>query len=165
MTQDTGSKKPRNWGKIALVGSLALNLLVAGLVIGAFARFDGGPGHHGDRGSMGLGAFINALPEAKQEQVRAASGFFGEDRKVSKDTMRKKREAFEQTLLAQPFSEPAARAAIKEHRDYALGFSERMQEALVTAVADLSDSERANFAAQVEQAKEQRKTHKKYNKP
>lgn len=161
MTQDTSSKKPRNWSKIALIGSLAVNLLVVGLVAGAFARFDGGPSPHGDRGSMGMGAYIKALPPAKQDQVRAASGFFGENRKASMREMREKRNNFEQMLLAQPFSEEAARAAIREHNAFALGFNDRLQDALVTAVADLSEAERKEFADQVKTAREKRKSHKK----
>ncbi|WP_069300882.1 periplasmic heavy metal sensor [Neptunicoccus sediminis] len=153
MTQTTEIRKTRNWGKVALIGSLALNLLVVGLVVGAFGRFDG---HAGGRAGMGLGSFIKALPEAEQDMVRAASGLRREDRKKTMQALRASKNALEQALLAQPFNEEAARAAIKAHHLIALQHGERLQNALVKAVADMSPQDHATYVERVHQEQEKR---------
>ncbi|PLS22318.1 periplasmic heavy metal sensor [Neptunicoccus cionae] len=153
MTQKTEIKKTRNWGKIALIGSLALNLLVVGLVVGAFGRFEAPPS---GRASMGLGSFIKALPEAEQDMVRAASGLRREDRKKTMDAFRASKDALEEALLAQPFSEEAARAAVSAHHNIALEHGARLQNALVKAVADMTPQEHEAYVERVRQEQEKR---------
>ncbi|GGA08698.1 periplasmic heavy metal sensor [Neptunicoccus cionae] len=158
MTQTTEIKKTRNWGKIALIGSLALNLLVVGLVVGAFARFDGPPL---GRAGMGLGVFIKSLPEAEQDMVRAASGLRPEDRTETMKAFRASKDALGRALLAQPFSEETARAAIQAHHSISLRHAERLQDALVKAVADMTPQEHDAYVERVRQEQEKRRKRKK----
>ena len=106
-------KKPRNWLRVAFIASLAVNLLVVAALSGAFWKNQGPKGRHLDRVSMGLGAYILALPDAEQAEVLALAGKGSKNRKACRKTMRQKREMLEQVLHSTPFSEEDVRAAME----------------------------------------------------
>ena len=155
---DAAEKPKRNWMKIVLIGSLALNLLIVGLVVGAMMRFDKGHGRHFDRVSMGMGLFIQALPEDARKQVKASGGPYVGNFRAFRKEMRVSQKRLETAILATPFSEEAVRAAISARRDFALGATAQVQDAFVSALSGLSVEERATFNARVETLRKERKS-------
>lgn len=82
------SKRPGRALRVALVLSLAVNLLVAGAVAGAFYRADGAPAEraqkeHG-RGSFGV-PYVRALSKEDRKAVGDAMRAAGLDRKVGRE--------------------------------------------------------------------------------
>lgn len=144
-----GAATPRRPGrgrKVLLIGSLALNLIFIGLIVGAVLR-GGPPGsgpRHLDRMSMGLGAYIEALPPDVRAGVKAAGGGFDlADRRARFQAVREGRRAMTAALKADPFDADALRAAVAGHRNAALGGSVALQDAFVEAFAALSPEQRA----------------------
>ncbi len=102
----------RRWVRIALVVSLALNLLVVGLVAGAIL---GGPRDR-DRNpalrDLGFGPFVAALPRADRREMGRAiareAGAFRENRAE----MRAMFEAFLTALRAEPYDPDAVQRIV-----------------------------------------------------
>ncbi len=144
-------KKPRNWLRVAFIASFAVNLLIVAAFAGAFLKHQGPKGRHLDRVSMGLGAYILALPEPAQTDVMALVGKGSKDRKAFRKSMRKHRDMLEQSLQETPFSPEAVRAAMTASQGAVLSKTQSLHEAYLAAVIAMSDAERA---AHFERAKE-----------
>ena len=157
MSKETPEKRQVNWTRIVLIGSLALNLLIVGLVAAALWRFEPGKPRHMDRISMGLGLYIAALPDDDRAKLRAATGLRGADRKSFLREMRKSHRDMEQILLAKPFSADAVRQAINDHRAFAIGATRDMQTVFVDILEGYSEAERDQYFARVEQLRSEKK--------
>lgn len=110
MANDRAARRP--WVKIALAASLALNLLVAGMVAGALL---GGPRDRDRKPALrdlGLGPFVTALPEDGRrlmgEAMTRNAGAFRENRAG----MRAMFEAFLTELRADPFDADTLRQIV-----------------------------------------------------
>lgn len=164
MTDAPNPQKSRSWGwgRIALILSLAVNLIVIGLVAGVLlSPPNKGPkgARHLDRVSMGLGSYVMALPEDARAQVIAAAG--GLERGSRKEAIKKFREGRRKVvqLINDPNLDSAAlEAALEEQRGFAMGRTVALHTAFVEAVTSLSSEERAAF---LERAKELRKRHRR----
>lgn len=148
------------WRTVVFIASLALNLVVIGLVAGAFfaGRHSYIP-HHLDRVSMGLGDYIRALPEEARDRVLQAGGGF--DRANLRERLRelrRNRDALRQVMEAEPFDIEAARAALEAHRDKALQSTRAVQDAFLEAFAALSPEDRAAVIAEARDARKHRKS-------
>lgn len=141
--QTPAPKAPRKWTRIVLILSLAINLLVVAALVGAFFKHDKRQGPHLDRASMGLGAYILALPEPAQSEVMAMIGKGSEDRREFRKTMYKLRKDTETALQATPFSVDAVKSALDQQRNGALQRTAQVQDAYLTALAAMTDAERA----------------------
>ncbi len=157
----TPSTKGRNWTRIALLISLALNLVIVGALVGAFWKNEKPTGRHLDRMSMGLGAYVRALPEPAQSEVMALIGSGSEDRRSFRRAMRERQREFERVLLEKPFSEQAVRAALMQKRDFALNKTVRLQDAYVDALVAMSDAERAAHFDRAQELVEKRRKGKR----
>ena len=149
-------KRGRNWTRIALIGSLAVNLLIVGTLAGAFWKHEKPKGRHMDRISMGLGANILALPEPAQGEIAALVGKGFESRRAFRRIMRDSQKELLAALRAEPFSEEVLRAAFEAHRGAALGKSRVLQDAYVDALVDMSDEERAAHLDRAEQIRKKK---------
>jgi Spy/CpxP family protein refolding chaperone len=131
--------------KIALGLSLAVNLLILGLVLGALLA--AGPGRS-DRDdprlrSLGLGPFALALPREDRQAVT--------DR-IDRDALRAERRAMGRSLvqlraalLAEPFDRAAAEAALAGSRASASAAQAQGHAALLDHIETLSADERAEL--------------------
>jgi uncharacterized membrane protein len=133
--------------KIALVVSVALNLAVAGLAVGAWLR-DGPRG--GMPRDMSFGPFSEALDDADRKSIRRSLlervGEFREQRKAAKAEF----EALLMALRAEPFEPEAMQAALAaiEARN-----SERLElgrTLIETRLIEMSPEARKAFADRLE---------------
>jgi uncharacterized membrane protein len=137
--------------KIALALSLALNLLVLGLVGGALLSF-GPPGGGDDPRlrTLGLGPFALALEREDRDAMRGRLD--GEalraDRRVIGASLAELRGA----LLADPFDRAAAEAALARARGATEALQGRGHAALLDQIGTMSASERAALAERLERA-------------
>ena len=143
MSQTRQAKKPRNWMRMALILSLAINLLIVGALVGAFAKNEKTTGRHLDRASMGLGAYILALPTPKQDEILSMIGKGSKDRREFRKNMKEFRRELDATLQAQPFSSQAVKNAMDLQRMSAIARTVKIQEAYLAALAEMSEEERA----------------------
>jgi uncharacterized membrane protein len=102
-TAPDAPKTRRPWGKIVLFVSLALNLLVVGVVIGAVVNGPRDRDRNPALRDLGFGPFVHALPRADRRELGEAllrqAGAFRQNRAE----MRASFEAFLGALRAEPF--------------------------------------------------------------
>ncbi len=149
-TQESGPV--RRWRKNLLIGSLALNFAVVGVVIGAkFGGRHAGFGHPEKRwaGEFGMMPFWHALPaEARRElghRMRADRGNFAERRAEN--------EAFFRQLLvalsAQPYDRGAVQALMQAQNRRVQEAHWRSQALLLEVIDGLTPQQRAAFVAEL----------------
>ena len=147
-----GSPRPARGMKWLLVGSLALNLLVGGLVIGAVIK---GPpmGSHGDMvRDMGFGAFDQALTREDRDHLREAFRKAAPARGDMRRMLRADVDAMLAALRAVPFDPAALDAALALQRQR---IEQRMtlgQQLLRDRLLAMTETERAGFADRLEAA-------------
>lgn len=154
--QKTGHDKnggSGRWKKALLALSLALNLAIAGVVVGTFLR-SGGEERRLSR-SPGQGAFgapyMLALDKEDRRSV-FASMRAGKDERMPDRRMR--REMFAnvlENLRATPFDPAALEAAVSKQAQSSVKVQNRVQKAWLDVVSKMNDEERAAYAASVEQ--------------
>ncbi len=146
------------WAKALLAVSLALNLLVAGVVVGA--RFDGdgpkGPPGRSTRDARSsfdpaLGPFSRSLPDPYREQavqaLRERAGDYRDNRAQLADQL-----ATMLTILrAQEFDEEALRAVMAAQTEVFERRGEIGRDVVVEQIAAMSADERAALAARMEE--------------
>ena len=147
------TEKPRrNW---LLIGSLALNLLVIGAIVGVAIR--GGPPDRHRRGpDNGLPAIARALPSEYRDDLRdkLRETWTKSDRRQERDAIRA---AFISAVQADEFDGDAVRALIQRQRDLASGMSENMADILVGVLASMSKEDRAEFAENLQHPRKKKK--------
>ena len=155
----------RRWVKVAFVVSLALNLVVVGLVVGVFLRMPHGAGPYG-KVSMGLGTHISAFsPEQRDKFDGLVAAEIGSQRAFFK-RLRQERRQVTRLVLAEPFDADAVRESLKNTRGVAVDGAEAVQEAFVSVLADMSAEEFSAYVAAVEtKRKERRKRWHKKKRP
>ncbi|MEE4187658.1 MAG: periplasmic heavy metal sensor [Roseobacter sp.] len=151
---DTAKAKRFPWLKIALAGSLALNLLIVGFLAGSAARQMGNGGALSAR-SPGLGAFgapyMIALPQDNRRDVLRA---LRETRGEALPDRRARREMFVEVvglIQAQPFDIEVLSAAVARQAETTVSVQKRAQSAWLNVVANMTDAERESYAAAVEE--------------
>lgn len=137
------TKRPGRLLRVALVISIALNLAVAGLVVGSAVKF------RGERPvplrDLGFGAFTDVM--TKEQRARLRQAFFAQapDFKDLRRQMQSDRSAVLDSLRAQPFDPAAfghALAAMNARHAARTGYGEVLLRDLVTS---MSNEERAAF--------------------
>lgn len=111
--QKTGSSGPGSSGKglrIALAVSVALNLAVAGVVVGAMVKHDGPAGRMEGR-DLGFGPFTEALTPEQRATLRRAYIAKMPDLRAARQEMRADQRTLLANLRADPF-DPAALSAV-----------------------------------------------------
>ncbi len=141
--------------RIALFLSLALNVLVVGVVGGAMLRNDGPPARRAEIATAfdaGIGPYSLAMTREQRRSLGNRIGDYEHDFDRNRDETRAFVNEFLATLRTAPFD--ATRLADLITRMQA-GLSQRQQigsQALLAEIAAMSDAERVVFAEKLENA-------------
>ena len=150
-TNSTGpemSGSPRGWTWWLLAGSLALNLLVAGTLVGSYI---GGHhhGHHGDGRRGGLTSvtgFAESLPADRAkllanevEPAREKLSSLRQDLKAARSQIKK-------IIRAEPFDAEAFKSGMQRIYDIRVNARKLASDAFTAAVLSMTPEERKHFA-------------------
>ncbi|MCK0150650.1 periplasmic heavy metal sensor [Marivita sp. S6314] len=138
------------WMRIVLFSSLALNLLVVGLVVGAIAT--GGPERRAGGKPRDVGSvFTRALDADDRAALRR--DFVAQFQRPDRDRrpVLTDLETALETLRATPFDEAAFLSAMAEQSDRRAARDAFGRQALAASIAAMSDADRAAYADRVAQ--------------
>ncbi|SIN82082.1 periplasmic heavy metal sensor [Vannielia litorea] len=149
--------RPRRWTRVVLVLSLAANLAVAGLVLGAWITHDdkrGPDGPRGDRDSfvreLGFGPYARAIPREGRDGFRSAIEARRDEMRGNREALRGSFEATLATLRTDPFDRAAISAQMQAQRE-AISDSQRIgHEILLDRLGAMTTEERKAFADRLE---------------
>lgn len=146
-------KKPRRWLMPLLFASLALNLLIAGIVVGWMASHGGDrrPDYRTVRGLVGE-PFLRALPDDQrrammQDVLREAPRI-----RESRESLRARFEAFLTALRAEPYDPNAVAELLKEQRDVALRRQDIGERLLLERLNTMTPEQRDAYATALERS-------------
>ncbi|PRX35085.1 Heavy-metal resistance [Meinhardsimonia xiamenensis] len=162
-TPDTDNGTPRNGGeigrralrltRIALVISLALNLLVAGVVVGALIRgvpWKEGPRAGGLLRDPGLGPFYHALPDDERRAIAEALASRRAELEAERAALRAQLRSLLEAVRTEPFAADRLRALFAE-QDAAITRRRALAlELLIERLSAMSPAERARYADRLE---------------
>lgn len=111
-----GPGRVRRWLMPALIASLALNLLVVGMLGGAVWRFRHGSGNPNGQGASLLG-YVSTLPAARRDALIASVGDPRLELRPLRQEQRTARAEFAAALAAEPFDRARVIAAQKRAFD------------------------------------------------
>lgn len=139
-------KKRRNWIRITLVLSLALNLLVAGLVIGALLHGPRDRDRNPALRDLGYGPFVAALPRGDRDEMHQAMTREAEAFRANRDQMRAMFEGFLGALRAQPYDPDALRRIVMDQQTKVAERQELGRELLLDRINAMDAAERVTYA-------------------
>ncbi len=143
--------------RYGLVASLALNLLVAGIFVGAVAKPDG---HHRGWNSSGLAVrpLIDALPDAGRKALRSRLRELRRDgpdkaRRLAQDSV----DALAAAIEADPYSEEAVISAFETQRSSFGQLAEEGHAVIAGVIGGLSLDERVEVVREFRENLESRR--------
>lgn len=140
--------KRRNWTKIALIVSLALNLGVAGLVGGAVLRH--GPERHmksdRDISALGLRLYYRALGDDQQVALKAALADQRGSFRAGRETLRAHLSDLAAALVAEPYDAAAVSSVLQIQGDRVSGNIALGHRLLAERINAMSAADRAAMA-------------------
>lgn len=139
--------RPRGWLRWLLALSLACNLAVAGLVIGAAIRFRDGPPRVFD---LSIGPLARALGREDRAWIMRELARSHDLRPRSAEARRAEAAALAAAVRAAPFDAGAFAAALDAMRGRAETLQRAAQDLLVARIASLAPEERAALADRLE---------------
>ena len=142
--EESGTGHSRLW-RIVLVCSLALNLAVAGMVVGSFAsgRLGEGPPRSFD---LGLGPVSRALAPNERRDVGRS---LRQDRELRDVDLRGRVNGMVEALKAEPFAPEALRTLLSEQNTQMAAVQNKAQDALLATISRMTPERRAEFADQL----------------
>tara|TARA_R110002095_G_scaffold137259_1_gene118990 strand:+ start:103 stop:645 length:543 start_codon:yes stop_codon:yes gene_type:complete len=138
------------WGRLVLVTSLALNLGILGMVVGAAVK---GGWHGGEPRAIrdvGFGPFTRALTEDDRKMMRRAFMANAPDMRATRQSLQQDMAALLAALRAAPFDPAALADALRQTTERARQRQEIGEKLLLDFVAALPDAERLAFADRLE---------------
>jgi uncharacterized membrane protein len=138
------------WGRLVLVTSLALNLAVLGILVGAAAK---GGWHGGDPRSVrdvGFGPFTQALTENDRKTLRNAFMQNAPDMRRTRQSIRDEMNVLLSALRADPFKAAALSDALRMTTARARDRQELGEQLILDFVAALPAADRLAFADRLE---------------
>ena len=138
------------WVRVLLVASLAANLLIAGMVVGARTGREAGERVRGPR-DAGAMLYLGALPREDRAALVAELRAGGPDRRARVAEALAEVRATLTTLRAEPFDADAFAARLGHQRAVAAGRGERAEALLVARVAAMAPEERRAYADALEE--------------
>ena len=149
---DTSARPPRLW-RIVLAVSLALNLAVAGLALGAVVKHR----HEGtDRSAPRFGPFSDALDHQDRAALRGAFRAALPDFRDERAAIRAELAEVLPILRAEPFDRGALAAAMDRMGQRTAERLAKGQALMLDHIAAMTPEARASFADRLEQALERR---------
>lgn len=145
-TRPTVTSKGVRW---ALIASLAVNLGVAGMAVGAF--FHGGPGGRGMVHDLGFGPFDMALRPEDRAALKAAMGAKAGDLTASRGEVAADVTAIVAALRSEPFDTAVLNAALAAQQGHLAARMKLGSDALQEFLAALPAQDRLDFADRLEQ--------------
>ena len=150
-------QKPRGvWLRVVLFTSLAVNLLIVGMVAGAIIR--GGPPGRGSEArqmpmaDFGFAPYVRALsPKDRRDLGREMRELTG-DRRANRDEFIAFARAFLQALRAKPYDPEALQQNVARQQSRLFRHQEAGQRILLGRLAHMSDGERAAYAGRLERS-------------
>ncbi len=152
MADDTKTDRaPSRWMRLLLIASLALNLLIVGLVAGAFLA-GGKPGSRGAEGrEFQRQPLIGALdPSVRRDVVRELRETAGRPREHSRD-LRGRFRAYLGALRAEEFDITRVEQLLAEQRASMGGWQDAVDAALLKKLAEMTEDERLAYADRLEE--------------
>lgn len=140
----------RGWLRVVLFASLALNLVIVGVVAGALLR-DGGPGGPRGPGRDGALPYTAALSDDQRRAVRRAIVAARENNPAKGRWLPGYTEAIA-ILRAEQFDAAALEAVLIRQAEASRAYSDTGRAALLAAVAEMSAEDRAAYADRLEEA-------------
>lgn len=141
------AKAPR-WMKLALVGSVSLNLLIVGAVAGTVGRH-AVEGRAAPRISDAGGAYTMALsPKDRREIGRALVGHV-RDGRPDRDAVRAEYQQMISVLGAEPFDRAKAQAVLDRQSAFAESRRALAETLLLDRLEQMSPEERQGFATRL----------------
>lgn len=133
----------------ALVASLAVNLAVAGMAVGAFLH--GGPGGRGDMvRDLGFGPFDQALRPQDRQALKAALGARSGALRAARVEAGQDATAIVSALRTQPFDPAALDAALTGQHTHLSARMKLGSEVLRDFLTGLAPQDRLDFADRME---------------
>jgi Spy/CpxP family protein refolding chaperone len=144
------------WLWIVLVGSLALNLLVAGVVASSFWRFHDRDGRGGGLGRS-LVTYVKQLDRAKYDDIRRAFGTHRDSVRPLRRQVREARRELRALLVAETFDREKFRAAQDKLLAAQQTLRKSLRDSMVDIIANLSLAERKALLSWHEQRRRDRR--------
>ena len=148
-------KQPRGrWVKILLIASLAFNLVIVGLIVGA--TFGDHRGNRGLKAPHGIRPYVSAMTEEQRKEFhkRTRHSLSGSLKTLKK--FRNGQKAVFDAITAIPYSEAALRAVLDQQRSDISAIMGQFQEELIISLAAMSDDERARYVARMKELRRNR---------
>lgn len=135
------------WLWLLLAASLAVNLVVAGAVLGTWVGHRHDHHHrHGGRGPLGaVERFTETLPAERAEVISAKLRETRETLPGSRKIVREARQRAREALRAEPFDAGVFRAAMNELADLRSAARKTVSDAFIDAVTAMTADERKAF--------------------
>ncbi|QYK43631.1 MAG: periplasmic heavy metal sensor [Paracoccaceae bacterium] len=144
----TPPRAPGRWLRVALAVSVALNLAVAGVIVGAVVR-DGPPRGAAMR-DFGLGPVAGALSDADRAALRRAFAARAPDLRAMRSGWRQDTAALVAVLRAEPFDPQAMRDTMESGARRVGDMIALSRGLLVDHVATMDPAARRAFAERLE---------------
>lgn len=151
MTDQAPAPATPRWLRWLLAASLALNLLVLGLVVGDALR-DGRPGGGLRPTEMALGPFARALADEDRRAILSDLRGRPELAPLGRGERGAAFAGILAAVRAEPFDEARLRAAMAEQSERVEAAQRAVQDAVAARLASLPPQERAAFADRLEGA-------------
>ncbi|MGD9868315.1 MAG: periplasmic heavy metal sensor [Hyphomicrobiales bacterium] len=147
MTGASGDKPRRGWLLPALLVSLALNLVVLGLVASSLWKHPHGGPRIGkfERVAIAVDRFIPELPEAKREAVRQQLAQSREETKLLGEKIQQLRDQIRSIFISEGYDEAKIRETLELLRSARTEQGRSMSEAALLLVRDLNREQRTRF--------------------
>ncbi|GHA54467.1 hypothetical protein GCM10008927_20330 [Amylibacter ulvae] len=146
-------KHTKNWKKYLLIGSVGLNLIFAGLIVGAVIK--GKPEQRSAAPMGNMRAVMSALPDEKRNELRAIFDQNKSKNKFDRAKFRAAAESISKAVEAVPFNRAALEAAFDQQQNMVSVAAKSGSQAFVEVISNMTDEERMVFS------KHMRENHKK----
>ena len=147
----------RGWLKILLFASLALNLAVAGMAIGAFVRHGAPAGPHPVRVDQMGGPYTGALTREDRRAIWRELREMQGDSRVPRAQNRADFEAVVAALRQTPYDAALVREIVERQFHAGMERQQIGQSLLLKRIDEMSAAERAGFADRLAEALERRR--------
>ncbi|MDF1801946.1 periplasmic heavy metal sensor [Thalassovita sp.] len=148
----TGGMRP--WLKVVLFASLAMNLAVAGVVVGAAVKYGPRDGHRPPRLDRVVGPYTQALSRQDRRAIGVRMREEYSRNRPSRTEIRAEFATVLRALRAQPYDPAQVEAILTRQLQVGSERQELGQRLLIERLTNMSDSERAVFADRLEEGLE-----------